>query len=252
MITELVYGPVQSRRLGLSLGINILGPVKLCSYDCGYCDLGPSEVRLNQLKKSDAFPAPAEIEEALRKRLRELKQENLKPDHLTLSGNGEPTLHTDYAEVVQKILQVRQDFLPTTKVVALSNGAQLDNKKVVMGLNLLDERLIKFDAGSDQMLKRINGPLVRTNVARLLSGIRKLKDVVLQSMFVQGAVNNATSEHLEEWVEAVAMVAPKAVHICGLNRPTVDPRITPVDEDTLYTVASKLKRRCETEILVFP
>lgn len=252
-ITELVYGPVQSRRLGVSLGINPLGATKLCSFDCPYCHLGRSVVRMNQIRKEIQFPSVNEIELALREKIRELKKEKDIPfQTLTISGNGEPTLHPEFDELVERILKVRDEMLIKAPLVVLTNGAHMDSRKNILGLNKVDERMLKIDAGSDRLMKVINDPLIRGNIARIVTGTRKLKDVIIQTLFVRGLTDNTKNEDVDEWIEVVGMIKPKVVHMYSVYQPTAVPGILKVDEDTLYTIASKLKRRTQIETLVFP
>jgi wyosine [tRNA(Phe)-imidazoG37] synthetase (radical SAM superfamily) len=119
-------------------------------------------------------------------------------------------------------------------------------------MNLIDERVIKIDAGSDGLMQKINDPLVRLNLAKFLNGIRKLSDCVVQALFIAGDATNAAPEALEEWIEVIGMVKPKAVQICTLTRPSAKPGLRPLDEDTLYGIAFKLKKRTGLESQVFP
>lgn len=255
MITDswgLVYGPVQSRRLGLSLGINLLGDQKLCSFDCLYCELGVTAVRMNQLKQESLFPPVDKIEEAARVKLRELSADSVKLDWITISGNGEPTLHPQFFECVEGLIKARSDLAPQTPIAVLTNGAHCDNRRVVQGLDLVDERIFKIDAGNENLLKQVNRPLVRANLSKLTSGARKLKDVVVQSLFVQGVADNTRLDYVEEWMEILGMVKPKKVQITTLARVPAVSGLKRVDEDTLYTIASRLKRKLQIECNVYP
>jgi len=152
---------------------------------------------------------------------------------------------------VQLILELRNEHMPGTKVVCLSNGAHLDSKKVVSGMNLLDERVIKVDAGSDMLMQKINDPLVRINMAKFLSGVRKLNDCVVQSLFVDGEPSNSAPEFLDEWMEIIGMVKPKFVQLCTLTRPGFSTGVRAVEDDVLYGIAFKLKKRTGLESQVF-
>jgi len=185
-------------------------------------------------------------------RLRELLSAQQSINAITISGNGEPTLHPEFLECVEAILAARNELMPETKVVVLSNGAHCDNRRVVHGLNLVDERMIKIDAGSENAFKRINKPLVRANLSKITSGARKLKDLVVQSLFVQGSVDNTAIEDIEEWLEIVGIVQPRLVHLTTISRVPAIPGLTKASEDTLYTIASRLKRKLQVECLVFP
>lgn len=246
------YGPLESRRLGSSLGVNLLGKVKICSFDCPYCELGLTQIRMNQLKAELPFPSVAQVDEGLRAKMRSLIGEDKKVDAVTIAGNGEPTLHPEFLECVQAITAARNELMPDTKIVVLTNCAHCDNKRVVHGLNQADERMVKIDAGGENTFKRVNKPLVRANLSKITSGARKLKDCIVQSMFVQGAIDNTAIEDIEDWLEIVGIVQPRAVHLTTIDRVPAIPGLKKADEDTLYTIASRLKRKLQVECLVFP
>jgi len=247
-----IYGPVTSRRFQTSLGINILGPQKLCSFDCPYCDLGVSVLRLNQIKKGEVqLPTALEVEDQLREALKALKAKNQQIQTIAFSGNGEPSLHPDFPDIVSAVMKMKQEMSLDVKVLILSNGVHLDSKRNIAAFNELDERVIKLDAGSDRLFKTINAPLVRSDLTKIYSNLRKLTDVTIQSFFVTGAVDNTKAEDIEDWIEILGIIQPKMVQICGINRPPVNSQVQAVDEDTLYTIASKLKRRTQLESAVY-
>jgi wyosine [tRNA(Phe)-imidazoG37] synthetase (radical SAM superfamily) len=245
---ELIYGPVQSLRYGATLGVNLLGPSKVCSYNCVYCHLGPTVLTMNKIRKDYEFPTLDQIRMAFR----EYIKKSVPCDAIVISGNGEPTLYPQFEEAAQLIMELRQEHMPGRKVVCLSNGAHLDNKKVIAGMNLLDERVIKVDAGGDALMQKINDPLVRINMAKFLSGVRKLNDCVVQALFVDGDVNNCSPEHLEEWIEVIGMIKPKNIQLCTLTRAGFLPGVRAVEDDVLYGIAFKLKKRTGLESQVFP
>lgn len=249
--TELVYGPVTSRRLGQSLGINLLGKQKICSFDCAYCDLGLTQIRLNQLKKDSLFPTPEEVEKALRQKLQALADKNITFDALTVSGNGEPTLHPDFLGCTEAIQRVRQELQIPAKLVVLTNGVHCDNRRVLQGLGLYDECMIKIDAGSERTYKLLNRPLVRADLTKIAGGARRLKEVIVQSLFIQGAIDNTTKEEVDDWLEVVGIIKPKAIHLYTISRVPPVSGLIKASEDTLYTIASKVKRKLQIECLVF-
>lgn len=245
---DLVYGPVTSQRYGSTLGVNLLGSEKVCSYNCVYCSLGPTELTMNKVRKGHVFPALDDIRQAFRTYIKK----SVPMEAVVVSGNGEPTLYPEFDEAIKMIKELRDEHVPGKKVIVLTNGAHLDSKKVVHGLNLADERVIKVDAGNDILLQKVNDPLIRINMAKFLSGVHRLKDCVVQSMFFSGTVDNTENEFLEEWIEVLGMIKPKGIQICTLTRPTpVMPGLKAVDEDTLYSIAFKLKKRTNLEASVF-
>ncbi len=241
--------PFHSRRYGRCLDINLLGPQKLCSFDCPYCNLGPSVQRLNLIKKGELqLPTKAEVLDQFRIKTLEYRGTF---DHVILSGNGEPTLHPEFAEIVTDLALIKRELEIKGKFLLLSNGAHFENKNIVTAANLFDERVIKLDAGNDRTLKKVNQPLVRANVNKIYTNMRKLKDVIIQSFFVTGSADNTSNEAIEDWMEVIGIIKPKLVQICTINQTPALSSVLPASEDTLYTIASKLKRRIQIESNVF-
>jgi wyosine [tRNA(Phe)-imidazoG37] synthetase (radical SAM superfamily) len=247
------YGPVQSRRLGASLGINILPfGIKVCSFNCNYCQCGwttdlVDEASLAKVK----FPDPAEVADALRETLLRLKAEDRALDCLTLAGNGEPTLHPDFLGVVKAILAVRDEILPGVRVDILSNAAHLDLPRVVEGLNLLDERYMKLDAGSDEQFLNMNSPVTGVGIWDIMKNLPKLKDFVIQAMFTQGRRDNTDEKSVVDWIQAVKRVKPKAVQIYSVDRFPADKKIMKVDRGLLEEIAQALAAQTDIPVELF-
>ncbi len=248
---ELAGQPHFDLRFGQSIIINPLGPEKLCSYDCIYCDLGPSEVRMNQIKKEIQFPSVKDVEAAFRASLRNANQQGIKVQSLLLSGNGEPTLYPELPELIDHLLIARQELNPSSQLILLSNGAHIDTNKTVHALNQLDERIIKIDCGNERSFKKINSPLIRATLSRITSGSRKLKDCIVQSMFYGGPKSNNTKENIDEWMELVGILKPKKIQLYTIDKPPVDPSCTPLTEDDLYVIESLIKRKLSIASEVF-
>lgn len=251
--TTIAYGPVQTRRFGRALGVNVLGTdIKACSFDCAYCDLGPTTLRLNKVKTDVPFPTVDEISVAVNDALKVIHESGPSFDTISISGNGEPTLHPEFVEVVRVILTARETWMPGKPVVVLTNGSTLDQRKIVEALNKTDGRIVKVDAGNERMFKAFNSPLSRTTLAKVISGVRGLKDVTVQSLFAKGVVDNTSHSDVDDWIEVIAMIKPKAVQIHGINRVTSRAGFTSCDEDTLYSIASRLERKTGIKALVTP
>lgn len=248
-----VYGPVQSRRFGQSLGINFLGQgEKICSFNCGYCDLGVTTTKLNKLKTGNDLPTFAELTEAIAVAFQKIHAHGPVVETICISGNGEPTLHPDFAELVGELIKARDQWLPARPVVILTNGALLDQRRVSTALNRLDRRIIKLDAGNEKTFKAFNAPLSRTTLSRVIAGTRELKDFVVQSLFAQGTIDNTKQTDVDDWIEVIAMLKPTAVQIHGMNRTPANPGLIACDEDTLHMIASRLERRTGIRALVTP
>ena len=246
----LIHPPIESKEPSKSLVINILGEKKVCSFNCVYCHLGPTTMTMNQIRREYTFPTQEEIIHNLQQKLQSIS--NVEFNTLTISGNGEPLLHPQAAEIITAIVGLRNQMAPHARVVILSNGAHIQNRKIVLALNLLDERIIKLDAGNTITLKKINNPLVRLTVDRLAQDIRKLKDCTLQTTFIQGEVANTSNEQIEDWLEVVGMIKPNKLHLMTPTQSIPNSNIQAVDEDTLETIASRVRRRLPSiEVSVF-
>lgn len=249
----ITYGPFQNGPLGLNLGINTLGNgPKICSFNCPYCDLGPTEMRLNKLKEQSVFPSVEIIDQAIREAFQKIHAHGPVIDGISIAGNGESTLHPDFSEVVKNILSARDIWMPGKPVHIFTNGAGLDTRKLSDAVNLLDERIVKVDAGGEKLFKIVNAPLSRANLARILTGIRKLKDVIVQSIFFEGTLSNIQRSDVDEWLEVIAMIRPKGVHIHGLTRSPANSGLLRCDQDILYAIASRLERKTQIRAIVSP
>lgn len=248
---ELSGKVTQDLRFGTSVEINPLGPTKLCSYDCIYCNLGPSEIRMNQIKKEVAFPKLDDIEAAIRESLRAANQQNANIQSLLISGNGEPTLYPELPELIDRLLVIRQELSPESRLIILSNGAHIDTNKIVYALDQLDERVIKLDCGNEKMFKTTNSPLIRATLSRITSGSRKLSDCIVQSLFYGGPRRNNSKESIDEWLEVVGILQPKKIQIYTIDQAPLDPSCEPLTEDDLYVIESLLKRKLSIPSEVF-
>lgn len=236
------YGPVQSRRLGASLGVNILPfGVKVCSFNCNYCQCGWTTDLVDDATLAKyRWPEAEEVAEGLRGKLLELKGKGQKLDCLTLAGNGEPTLHPRFLEVVKAILSVRDEVMPGVRVDILSNAAHLDRPRVVEGLNLLDARYMKLDAGTDEQFLNMNSPVTDVGIWDIMRNLPNLKDFVVQAMFTHGRRDNTDEKSVVDWIQAIKRVKPLSVQIYSVDRFPADKKITKVDRRLLEEIGQAL------------
>ena len=243
-----VYGPIRSRRLGCSLGINVLPTRhKVCSSNCVYCQYGwtlpgPSHERLKR-----APELLAEIEEAFQRHARD----QTPVDCVTLAGNGEPTLHPDLVELVIGITRLRDRYFPKASVGILSDATQIARPHVRRALALFDARYLKFDAADEATWRRVNQPLGHTDFRAMVAALRTLPDIVLQSMFIQGSYDNTDEPHLQAWIEAVGAIRPRSVQVYTVDRGTAAPGITEVSRETLQAIADRLSTTTNIPAEVF-
>jgi wyosine [tRNA(Phe)-imidazoG37] synthetase (radical SAM superfamily) len=241
----IIYGPVPSRRLGQSLGINLLPTDhKLCSFNCLYCQYGwTKHVTFAPKERLDSLPSVAAVEAALESALTALTNERQQIDTLTICGNGEPTLYPGLGEVIVGAKKLRDRYQPQARCAILSNSSTVAKPKVRAALDLLDLKIMKFDAGSEAMFRQLNHPAAPVYMGEIIAGLKQLKDCYLQSCFVQGRVTNADPDSVAPWIEKVREIHPLTVYIYSLDREPADKRIEPVSLATLEWIANEVRWR---------
>ncbi|HXG61500.1 MAG TPA: radical SAM protein [Planctomycetota bacterium] len=239
---SVVYGPMASRRLGRSLGVNILPfGVKVCSFNCNYCQCGWTTDLVDAASLARyRFPSAREVGEALRRRLPELRASGVRVDCMTIAGNGEPTLHPDFLDVVRALLAARDECWPGLRTDILSNAAHLDRPDVVEGLNLLDERYMKLDAGTEEQFLNMNAPVIEAGIWDVVRHLPRLRDFVVQAMFTHGRRDNTDTRSVVAWIQLLGRLKPKAVHVYSVDRVPADPKIRPVERELLEEIARAL------------
>jgi wyosine [tRNA(Phe)-imidazoG37] synthetase (radical SAM superfamily) len=245
LVGSVTYGPFASRRLGSSLGVNILPfGVKVCAFNCNYCQCGWTfDLADEATLASWAWPTPDEVAVGLEAHLKELAAAGTKIDAITIAGNGEPTLHPDFARVVEEVLGARDRAAKGVPVHILTNGANLSKPGVAEALNLLDERHVKLDAGTESMFLEMNSPTEDIGIWDVMRGVKGLSDFVVQAMFTQGRRNNSTPDEVDAWIEAVKRIKPKRVDVYSLAREPADAQILAVTEDRLQEIAKLCEKR---------
>lgn len=218
---EIVFGPIRSRRLGSSLGVNLLpSKGKLCNFDCVYCECG-----WNKDGKSDGrFPELKDIEAALEEKMSRAAAEGVPVDSITFSGNGEPTIHPDFAQVIDITLRLRDRYFPQAKVSVLSNATMIGRKDVADALMRVDNPILKIDASSDELVRKINKPAGSYRLAEVVENLRKFEGrFVLQTMFLRSEeFDTASPEALAAWMDIVRELKPREVMVYTIDRETPD------------------------------
>jgi wyosine [tRNA(Phe)-imidazoG37] synthetase (radical SAM superfamily) len=241
---SLCYGPIALFGFASSIGVNLLGQGnKICSFDCLYCDLGRTKMRLNRVKKDGPYANFETLEFELDKQFALFSEKKMIIDAIHISGNGEPTLYPYLTEAIDIILKLRDKYFSQAKTFLLTNGAHLDQRKVLDAANKLDAVIFKLDVGNDQLLKAVNSPLVRSTLSHLISISQSVKNLTLQSLFVQGEIDNTKPSDIEDWIEVIGLMKPRRVFICTVSQAPATNGLLACDEDTLYTIASKLERK---------
>lgn len=218
---DIVFGPISSRRLGSSLGVNILpSKGKLCNFDCIYCECGWNKDGVGD----GSFPDYDQVRSALETRLAEIASEGIRVDSITFSGNGEPTLHPDFAKIIDLTLALRDRYFPQAKVSVLSNAALAWREDIFQAMCRVDNPIMKIDAGVQQMVQQINRPSGMYDLGRVVDSLERFEGrFVLQTMFLRsGNFDAVTPESLSAWMDIVRRLRPREIMIYTIDRETPD------------------------------
>lgn len=222
LFDRIIFGPVKSRRLGVSLGINLLpAGRKVCNFNCIYCECGWT---LDISKEKGSLPKREEIYKALDHKLSEMKAKNNPPEVITFAGNGEPTLHPDFPAIVDDCIDLRNKYFPGTRIAVLSNSTTITIPSVRKALLKVDQNILKLDSGFDLTVRVHNQPRVNVRVAELVENLKQFKgQLIIQTLFLHGsfngqAIDNTTPEEIEAWLKAIEMIKPYEVMIYTISR----------------------------------
>jgi wyosine [tRNA(Phe)-imidazoG37] synthetase (radical SAM superfamily) len=240
-----VFGPVQSRRLGSSLGINLLPDnAKVCNFNCIYCECGWTDLKKIQ---NAIFPDRFQIIKKLSVALKELRLIDQLPDAITFSGNGEPTLHPNFHEIVDDVIWLRNKYSPGSSVTVFSNGTLLNKKEIVEALKKADQRIIKLDAGTQHEFLQIDQPIINRSMAWIREHIKYFDSkVTIQSIFLRGyyggkLIDNTKPASVNAWLECINDIKPELVMLYSVDRPTAAPSIQKIERDVLQEIAEKVE-----------
>ena len=241
---NIIFGPIRSRRLGLSLGVNLL-PVesKLCSFDCIYCECGWNEEHPGKRR----FNAREDVSNMLEETLQKMVAEGTPPDVITFAGNGEPTMHPDFDGVIDDTLALRDELCPSAKVSVLSNATQIHREDVRRALMRVDNNILKLDSAFDATVQLVNKPQGSYTVARTVELLKMFEgNLIIQTMFLRGEYNgqkidNTTDEEVKAWLQLVAEIAPRQVMVYSLDRDTPCQTLVKVEKEELGAIAERVR-----------
>ena len=237
---EIIYGPIRSRRLGNSLGINILPPdYKTCYYNCVYCHYGWTKSPTNINKSKKQYPSQWTIHTALKKPL----ISDVSPiDYITFSGNGEPTLHPDFPSIVEDVIYLRNKYLPHAKTAILSNSSSVTNRKIRESLEKLDVRIMKLDCGTNKIFKKYNKPNSNIILDEITLGLKELNDVTIQTLISVGKSGNFDYASINKWIERLIEIKPILIQLYTLSRGYPDKNISPASRIKLDEIRLLLQK----------
>jgi wyosine [tRNA(Phe)-imidazoG37] synthetase (radical SAM superfamily) len=245
LFDQIIFGPVKSRRLGVSLGVNLL-PVdaKICSFDCIYCECG-----FNTTMKESPLPTRKQVYDTLELKLQEMVAADELPDVITFAGNGEPTLHPQFEGVIDDTIALRDKYCPSAMVSVLSNSTRMHKPSIFNALLKVDNNILKFDSAFDNTLKLLDRPVGKHITVRWqIEQFKKFNgNLIIQTMFLRGnvkgeVIDNTTDLEVDTWITALKEINPKQVMIYTIDRETPTKGLEKISLEELNIIADKVKQ----------
>lgn len=245
LFNDIIFGPVHSRRLGLSLGVNLLPTAaKLCNFDCIYCECGWNA----EHRGARRFNAREDVRRLLAGQLERMVAAGTPPDVITFAGNGEPTMHPDFEAIIDDTLALRDRLCPSAKVSVLSNATMIGRESVRRALLRVDNNILKLDSAFDATVRLMNGPQqAEYGVERTIEAMRLFEGrMILQTMFLRGrigerTIDNTTDVEVEAWLDAVQRIAPQRVMVYTIDRDTPLDTLEKVSVEELRGIAARVE-----------
>jgi wyosine [tRNA(Phe)-imidazoG37] synthetase (radical SAM superfamily) len=244
LFEQIIFGPVRSRRLGISLGVNLLPAMqKHCTFNCIYCECGWTDTNV----VAEGFPVAEQIKSALEEKLSVMQRKGALLDSITFAGNGEPTLHPHFAQVIDDTIALRNKYYPEAAVSVLTNASFASDPDIASALLKTDKPILKLDAGTEETFRRINQQLTHTSLAEIVEAIAQFQNkAIIQTLFVQGThngmvIDNTTPEELEAWLKHLQRIKPRLVMIYPIARGTPEENLTAVPFEKLSEIARRVE-----------
>lgn len=241
---ETIFGPIHSRRLGVSLGIN-LSPRdgKICSFDCIYCEAGYNA----QGAGKTGLPKREEVRQLLEERLSTMHNAGERLDVMTFSGNGEPTIHPDFAGIIDDVIQLRDKYYPEVKISVLTNSTQLHRADVVAALRRVDNNILKLDSAIETTMRRLDCPVTTSfTVEKVVEQLQQFgNQAIIQTMITRGEhngerIDNSTPDEIAALIEAYRKISPREIMLYTIDRQTPEHSLEHVSKDELTAIANRI------------
>jgi wyosine [tRNA(Phe)-imidazoG37] synthetase (radical SAM superfamily) len=246
LFDKIIFGPVKSRRLGISLGINLLPTkIKICSFDCIYCECGRNP---KKYVEKAVLPSRTEVQLKLNEKLEEMKSENQLPDVITFAGNGEPTLHPDFAGIIDDTIELRNQLSPNARIAVLSNATMIHKKEVFQALLKIEDNIQKLDSAFEETIKLLDCPNKNFSLSKTVDQLTAFQGkVIIQTLFVRGSykaqtVDNTTEKEISAWIKLLDKIKPLQVMIYTIARDTPTDTLQKVSVKDLNAIASQVEK----------
>lgn len=246
LFDKIIFGPVKSRRLGVSLGVNLLPvDVKVCSFNCIYCECGQT---ISNFEKKLTLPSRTEVRENLEKTLREMASSKQLPDVITFAGNGEPTLHPEFSEIIDDTIELRNMLAQKSRIAVLSNATMLHKKPVFDALLKVECNIQKLDSALPETIQLIDCPNMNFNLQKVINQLVSFNGkITIQTMFLRGSFkgqdfDNTTETEISAWIELLVKIKPERVMIYTIARDTPVNSLIKIPVPELKAIACKLEQ----------
>ncbi len=247
LFDKIVFGPVFSRRLGVSLGINLLPTdCKICNFNCVYCECGWN---IKEEMKKHKLPSRYDVFQSLENKLEEMLETDAKLDVITFAGNGEPTIHPEFANIIEDTIKLRDEYFPAAKISVLSNATMLHKKEVINSLLKIDQNILKLDSAVPATIQLLNQPVKPINLEQLISDFKKFNGrLIIQTLFTKGdkdgvRIDNTNDAELTAWEEIIGEIAPSMVMIYTIDRNTPLSGLKKIPLNELNAIAARIQKR---------
>jgi len=245
LFDKIIFGPVYSRRLGVSLGINLLPPGrKICTFSCIYCECG---VTRETSVLNEKMAGRESVKQSLYLRLEEMAAFDQHPDVITFAGNGEPTLHPEFPGIIDDTIEVRDTFFPDAGIAVLSNSTTLGDEKIRNALMKTDHKILKLDSAFDTTIRALNQPRINITARQIIDNMKLFKgDLIIQTMFIRGLaggihIDNTTGNEIIAWLDAIKDINPSEVQIYTVSRDAPEGNdISKIPPDELEIIAARV------------
>jgi wyosine [tRNA(Phe)-imidazoG37] synthetase (radical SAM superfamily) len=244
LFDEIIFGPVQSRRLGVSLGVNLLPVnVKVCSFDCIYCECGFTP---KKYKEKTVLPTRLEVKQKLEEKLLQMASDGQKPDVITFAGNGEPTLHPEFAGIIDDTIKLRNRFAAKARIAVLSNATMLHKPDVFNALLKVEDNIQKLDSAFEETIELLDCPRGNFNLQKVVEQLKSFNGkVTIQTLFVKGrfknqTFDNTTKKEISAWLELLQKIQPEQVMIYTIARDTPIDTLEKIPAEKLDAIARQV------------
>lgn len=243
LFDKIIFGPVQSRRMGVSLGVNLLPQtVKYCNFNCVYCECG-----FTPLPNKEIIQLLPKREDVARELTRYLQNTEQKPDAITFAGNGEPTIHPEFTAIIDDVISIRNLYSPQTEIVVLTNATQIHKPHILAALSKIDRCMFKLDSAVEATIQAINQPSQPIEIDSFVEKIKNFTGkVIIQTLFIRGSHNNQTFDNttdaeIDALLKAYAKIQPHEIVVYGIQRDTPIQSLIKIPKEELETIAQKIQ-----------